>query len=50
MQAVLCLSEKFGEEFVIPPDGVESADAKRPWIDPFVGGSITVRDDVEKPA
>jgi hypothetical protein len=50
MQAVLCLSEKFDEEFVIPPDGVESAHAKRPSIDPFAGDSIPVRHDVEKPA
>jgi hypothetical protein len=36
------------EEFVIPPDGVESAHAKRPSIDPLQ--VIPVREDVEKPA
>ncbi len=49
MQAVLCLSEEIGEEFVIPTDEVEFARAKRPSIDPFSGDLILVRVDIGKP-
>jgi hypothetical protein len=49
MQAVLCLSEEFGEEFVIPRDDVEFARAKRPSIHPFAGDRTPIRDDIEKP-
>jgi hypothetical protein len=37
MQDVLCLSEEFGEEFVIPTDEVEFVRAKRPSIHPLAG-------------
>jgi hypothetical protein len=48
MQAVLCLSQAIGEEFVIPTAEIEFASARRLWIHPLGGDLVSDLDDSEK--
>jgi hypothetical protein len=49
MQAVLRLSEQFGEEFVVPTEEVAIVRAKRPLMHRFKDQPRPVCDDIEKP-